>query len=395
MSYYCTTHMGFRDNKKIYNIKGTAKLLRVPVRGKTVKQMYNGILAKVRQQQMRDFEKKYGKGTPVLKKSLVRTLKDVKYVPRLRKVRVPAKKAPAKKAPARKAPAKKAPAKKAPVKKAPAKKASASVNKKKLSLRAYGYGLKKNNNARLNALMKALANGWSKNDVAKKLTFVGRVQSKSNPEYSKRAFKNAGRLGKAPAKKAPAKKAPSKKAPAKKAPAKKAPAKKAPAKKAPAKKAPAKKAPAKKAPAKKAPAKKAPAKKAPAKKAPAVAGDNYETEVKRAEEFLSKKPTEKQIIARIKKIASGKSNLSAKKLAAFDEVLQDYSNKIGSPLSGAIVNMISESGTGYYSPRDGYVREPLGYNDGKFNIPKKYINSFNNFYKKQKLYHQELFGNNY
>jgi len=61
----------------------------------------------------------------------------------------------------------------------------------KMSLRKYGYSLKSENNVRKPALNATVKN-FSRDKVAKRLTFLGRVQSKKNPVYSQRAFKNAG-----------------------------------------------------------------------------------------------------------------------------------------------------------------------------------------------------------
>jgi hypothetical protein len=95
-----------------YNILGASKLLRIPVKDKTTAQLRKEIVAKVREQQIRNFKKMYGRKSigELDKKTLVKKLDNIKYLPRLRV----AKKAPAKKAPVKKAPAKKAPAKKAP-----------------------------------------------------------------------------------------------------------------------------------------------------------------------------------------------------------------------------------------------------------------------------------------
>ena len=71
----------------------------------------------------------------------------------------------------------------------------------KMSLRKYGYSLKSENNVRKPALNAAVKN-FSRDNVAKRLTFLGRVQSKKNPVYSQRAFKNAGYVKKETKKKA-------------------------------------------------------------------------------------------------------------------------------------------------------------------------------------------------
>ena len=79
-----------------YNILGASKLLRIPVKDKTTAQLRKEIMAKVREQQIRNFKKKYGRKSigELDKKTLVRKLDNIKYLPRLRV----AKKAPVKKA---------------------------------------------------------------------------------------------------------------------------------------------------------------------------------------------------------------------------------------------------------------------------------------------------------
>jgi hypothetical protein len=87
---------------------------------------------------------------------------------------------------------KKSTKKAAPKPKKSTKKAAPKPKKStKMSLRKYGYSLKSENNVRKPALNAAVKNS-SRDKVAKRLTFLGRVQSKKNPVYSQRAFKNAG-----------------------------------------------------------------------------------------------------------------------------------------------------------------------------------------------------------
>ena len=90
------------------------------------------------------------------------------------------------------------------------------------------------------------------------------------------------------------------------------------------------------------------------------------TEEKRFKAFMNKKPTNVQIMARIKKIAAGKTPQSAKKFEVMKWGLQNSPNNTHYKMSEAMFNMQTESGTGFWNTRENRMVN-------KFNIPQNLV----------------------
>jgi len=91
------------------------------------------------------------------------------------------------------------------------------------------------------------------------------------------------------------------------------------------------------------------------------------TEEKRFKEFMNKKPSNAQILSRIKKITTGKTPQSAKKFEVMKWILQNSPNETHYQISEAMFRMQSDSNTGFWNWRENEMVK-------KFNIPQKFVN---------------------
>ena len=91
------------------------------------------------------------------------------------------------------------------------------------------------------------------------------------------------------------------------------------------------------------------------------------TEEKRFKEFMNKKPSNAQILSRIKKITTGKTPQSAKKFEVMKWILQNSPNETHYQISEAMFRMQLDSNTGFWNWRENEMVK-------KFNIPQKFVN---------------------
>jgi hypothetical protein len=90
-------------------------------------------------------------------------------------------------------------------------------------------------------------------------------------------------------------------------------------------------------------------------------------EEKRFKAFMNKKPSNAQIMARIKRITAGKTPQSAKKFEVMKWGLQNSPNNTHFKMSEAMFNIQSESNTGFWNMRENEMVR-------KFNIPQNLVN---------------------
>ena len=103
-----------------------------------------------------------------------------------------------------------------------------------------------------------------------------------------------------------------------------------------------------------------------------------QTEEKRFKAFMNKKPTTAQIVARIKKIAAGKTPQSAKKFEVMKWGLQNSPNNTHYKMSEAMFNMQMESNTGFWNIRENIMVK-------KFNIAQNLVSrKLSNFTPRKK-----------
>ena len=93
------------------------------------------------------------------------------------------------------------------------------------------------------------------------------------------------------------------------------------------------------------------------------------SEQNRARKFLNKKPSDAQILARIRQIASGKTVKSAEKFAYLQNALQNSPNNTHYKMSQAMFAMENNTPGVYMISQ----RKMLG---NKFNIPKNAVNKY-------------------
>jgi hypothetical protein len=94
---------------------------------------------------------------------------------------------------------------------------------------------------------------------------------------------------------------------------------------------------------------------------------SFATEERRFKEFMNKKPTNAQIMARIKRITAGKTPKSAKKFEVMKWGLQNSPKNFHFQLSEAMFTIQEESNTGFWNMRENRMVK-------EFSIPQNLVN---------------------